>query len=91
MGRKRKPPESEAEVQATEEGAETVPRKDARRGDRHTDRHMVAFRGDVYEAVSELARRENRPVSWQIRQIMIAALREAGLWADEEESAQEEE
>ena len=68
---------------ATTEGAETVPRA-KRTGTGHHDRHMVAFRGDVYAAVSELARRENRPVSWQIRAIMIAALREAGLWTEED-------
>lgn len=47
---------------------------------RHKDRRMVAFRTDVYQMATLLALRGSRDLTRQVRIVMIAALREAGLW-----------
>jgi hypothetical protein len=35
---------------------------------------------DMYEALRELARRNQRPIIWELRRIVTAALEAEGLW-----------
>jgi hypothetical protein len=41
---------------------------------------MVNVAGDVYEALCELARRNDRPITRQLRAILVEALKREGLW-----------
>lgn len=59
---------------------ESKPKKaDTRKGSRHADRHMIALDGARYELLAQMARRGNRPISWQLRDILDAAFRAEGL------------
>lgn len=74
MGKKRRTP-GEPEVPATE-SVEPV----SRSVDRHDVRKMVAFDPDLYAALQILAKRNHRTIRHQVRHIMEAVLRRAGLW-----------
>jgi hypothetical protein len=81
MGRKRKKTEQESPMPP----AQAEQPKASRSKSRHSDRRMVAFRDDVYQAVALLAIRGNRPLSRQVRIAMITFLRAEGVWPFTEE------
>lgn len=40
----------------------------------------MTFTVEMYAALGELAKRGNRPVTWEVRTIVQQALEAAGLW-----------
>lgn len=55
------------------------PPKD-RKLDRHADRHLVTVKGDLFRQLKKLAERDDRPLSWQLRRLLVAGLAAEGLW-----------
>ncbi len=48
--------------------------------DRHLPRSMVSLPPDLHKQLKKLAKMNNRPLSWQIRLILVAELEKEGLW-----------
>lgn len=48
--------------------------------DRHKPRRTVALAPSLYAQLEEFARRNHRPVLWQLRLILEAVLEQEGLW-----------
>jgi predicted transcriptional regulator len=48
--------------------------------DRHRSKAMVRLDDEVHAQLKKLAERNNRPLSWEIKSILIKALERAGLW-----------
>jgi hypothetical protein len=50
--------------------------------ERQTDRqkNMVRVQDDVHELMKQLAERNSRPLSWEVRLALIAHLQAAGMW-----------
>ena len=51
-----------------------------KQADRHKPRKLLAFPARLCAQLAILAERNCRPVNWEARLILEAALREAGLW-----------
>jgi hypothetical protein len=47
-------------------------------GKRH--RHMVGVDPIIHQQLKKLAEQNGRPLTWEIRRILIQRLEEAGLW-----------
>jgi hypothetical protein len=43
-------------------------------------RKMVPLTPDVFEALRRLAEQNERPVSWELRRILVAELERLGFW-----------
>lgn len=52
--------------------------------DQHRSPHMVRLAADVYEAMKSLAAENDRPMTREIRQALIAHLEAAGHWPPQE-------
>lgn len=52
--------------------------------DRHLSRNMVRLPPAVHRQLKRLAERNNRPLSWELRRIVIDALEQNGLWPAED-------
>jgi hypothetical protein len=50
------------------------------REDRHLSHHLVRLPADVHQQLKKLADRNNRPMSWELRHLVIRHLEENGLW-----------
>lgn len=62
-----------------------------KKGDRHKgSRHTVTLRKDEYDQLALLAERNDRPLLWELRRILHAALKEEGLWPPEQSEQTEE-
>lgn len=48
--------------------------------DRHVNRKLVGLDGDLHAALTALAERNSRPLTWELRRIAIEALTREGLW-----------
>lgn len=55
-------------------------KKGGRADDRHQPHKMVRVPLDVYEAVAELAREDDRSATATIKRLLIEALRQKGRW-----------
>jgi hypothetical protein len=53
--------------------------------DRHKARNMVALHPDLHRQLKKLAERNNRPLSWELRKLIIDHLEQEGLWPPEPE------
>lgn len=60
---------------------------DRKSGSRHKPRKMISLSDRTYELLQQLARRNKRPVVWEARIAIHAALVEAGLMTQEEADA----
>ncbi len=64
-----------------DEDPELPPASDpARSKDRHKRRKMIPLPPRVFEQLQVAAERHNRPLSWQLRLIVVAWLEQEGLW-----------
>jgi hypothetical protein len=48
--------------------------------DRHASHMMVRLPEDVHRQLKLLAERNNRPLTWELRGVLIKHLEENGLW-----------
>ena len=48
--------------------------------DRHKPRRTISFPLDLYDALSKLAEKNQRPLQWQVHLVLKAALIKEGLW-----------
>jgi len=64
---------------------------DTRTGSRHLDRHTVVLHGDEYDQLQKLAARNNRPLIWELRRILHAALEAENLWPPVEKTERDKE
>jgi hypothetical protein len=55
------------------------------KGDRHRSTKLVRIGDDVHGSLSQLAKRNDRPLTWELRRILIAALKKEGLWPEADE------
>lgn len=62
------------------EGTPIPPQTEERKDSRHGPRNMIALPDDVYEGLKELAERNDRPITRQVKSIIIEVLRREGLW-----------
>jgi hypothetical protein len=49
-------------------------------GSRHVDRNMVSLPTPLYQQLKQLAEENNRPLSWELRAMVMRCLAEAGRW-----------
>jgi hypothetical protein len=54
--------------------------------DRHLSKTMVRLPVDVHAQLKKLAERNHRPLSWELRMVLIKHLEENGLWPPEPEA-----
>jgi hypothetical protein len=78
-----------AKKKQPQSGDKTMPsgapaRSSDRKGSRHKPRKMISLLPRHYEALKELARRNQRPIVWEARIAIAKALVEAGLLTQEE-------
>jgi hypothetical protein len=50
------------------------------KADRHTSRTLVGIPKDVHAQLAKLAERNNRPLTWELRALIIKELEAAKLW-----------
>lgn len=58
-----------------------------RKGSRHKPRKMISISPRQYELIKQLARRNKRPLAWEVRIAINAALVQAGLMTQEQADA----
>ena len=59
---------------------EKSPRRKKKSGKHCTKRIMLPLPEDVYRHLQELAERNNRPLGWEARGIIVEYLKTVGLW-----------
>lgn len=55
-------------------------KKPTAKKDRHTSRVLVGIPGDVHRQLKKLAEKNGRPLTWELRALIVKALETAGLW-----------
>lgn len=78
---KKKPQQTPESADMPTVAADTA---DTRSGSRHKPRKMLSLSPRQYELLTQLARRNRRPVAWEGRIAVNRALVEAGLMTEEE-------
>jgi len=63
-----------------------TPAAEKKTGSRHKKRNMVNVTSDIYERLVALAKHNNRPISWQLRMLLMKSLREEGYWPPPEDN-----
>jgi hypothetical protein len=53
--------------------------------DRHAPYSMVRLAPDLHRQLKKLARRNRRPLAWELRRILEEALQAEGLWPPSDE------
>jgi hypothetical protein len=61
------------------------PMQTAQPTDRHRSKAMARIPEDVYDLMKELAARNSRPFSWELRLALIEHLQRNGLWPPADE------
>jgi hypothetical protein len=59
-----------------------------RKKDRHRRRQMIGMSPEMHQQLHKLAERNGRPLSWEVRRILMQALAEAGLWPPSESNGE---
>jgi hypothetical protein len=71
---------------------DTMTRKRKKPGsseDRHLSHRMLRVPEDLYLQFKKLAERNDRPMSWELRRVLVELLTANGLWPPGEESQEE--
>jgi len=68
---RKKPPKEEPMIPVAEP---------AQAGDRHKDRQSVRLSGRLYLALKDLAKKNRRPLRWEVIAALEDHLRTAGMW-----------
>lgn len=55
------------------------------KGDQHRSNHLVRLSPDVFEAMKSLADENDRPMTREVRQALVAWLKSKGRWPEQDE------